>query len=74
MQDIDEATLTEADQIAEQRYGRDFYDLPSPIQHDVWSEAEGRVKEKVADEIDRAYERLREARWTVSGTSPSRGD
>ena len=62
MQDIKDATQTEADQIAEQRYGREFYDLPKPIQHDVWCEAENRVQEKLADEIDNAYERFRERR------------
>ena len=49
MMDIEDATQTEADQIAEQRYGREFDDLPKPLQHDVWCEAENRVRDKLAD-------------------------
>jgi len=60
MRDIKDATQTEAEEIAEQRYGREFDELPKPIQHDVWCEAENRVQEKLADEIDNAYERFRE--------------
>ena len=62
MRDIKDATQTEADQIAEQRYGREFDDLPKPIQHDVWCEAENIIREKQAAEVDNAYERLRERR------------
>jgi len=62
MQDIKDATQTEADQIAEQRYGREFYDLPKPLQFEVWCEAENIIREKQAAEVDNAYERLRERR------------
>ncbi len=62
MRDIKDATQTEADQIAEQRYGREFYELPKPLQFEVWSEAESIVRDKVADEIDNAYEHFRERR------------
>ncbi len=62
MQDIKDAIQTEADQIAEQRYGREFYDLPKPLQHEVWCEAESIVRDKVADQADLQYERMRERR------------
>jgi len=62
MQDVKDATSTEADRIAEQRYGKEFYDLPKPIQHEVWCEAESIVRDKVADQADAIYERLRERR------------
>lgn len=62
MRDIKAATQTEAEEIAEQRYGREFDELPEPIQHDVWCEAENRVQEKLADQADLRYERMRERR------------
>jgi len=62
MRDIKDATQTEAEEIAEQRYGREFDELPKPIQHDVWCEAENRVQEKLADQADLQYERMRERR------------
>ena len=62
MLDIEEATQNKAEELAEQRYGREFYDLPKPIQFDVWCEAESIVRDKVADQADAVYERLREER------------
>ena len=62
MFDLKDAMQTEADQIAEQRYGREFYDLPNHIQHEVWCEAESIVRDKVADQADAIYERMRDRR------------
>ena len=62
MLDVKEAMQTEADQIADQRYGREFYELPNHIQHEVWCEAESIVRDKVADEADAIYERIKDRR------------
>ncbi len=62
MRDIKDANQTEANEIAEQRYGREFDELPKPIQRDVWCEAESIVRDKLADQADLQYERMRERR------------
>ena len=49
MRDINDATQTEADQIAEQRYGREFNDLPKQLQFQVWAEAENIVSRERRD-------------------------
>lgn len=51
MRGIKDTTQAEAEQIAEQRYGQEFNGLPKPIQHDVWCEAESRVREKAVPRI-----------------------
>jgi len=71
MRDIGEATQTEAEEIAEQRYGREFDDLPNHIQHEVWCEAESIVRDKVADQADAIYERMRDRR---NGTGETHWD
>ena len=47
MPDIEEMTTNKAEEIAEQRYGREFNDLPSSLQMQVWMEAE----QQVADDL-----------------------
>jgi len=52
MYDLDYAIQTEADQICDKRYGREFGDLPNKIQYDVWREAEDIVRGKLADKAE----------------------
>jgi len=58
--DLEELTVIKADEIAEQRYGMPFSDLPRLQQHDVWFEAESIVKDKLADQADFIYDQMRE--------------
>ncbi len=58
--DLEERTINKADEIAEQRYGREFNDLPASEQIDVWMEAENKVKDQLATEGDAIYDRMRE--------------
>ena len=69
--DLEERTINKADEIAEQRYGREFCDLPNHIQHEVWCEAESIVRDKVADQADAIYERMRDRR---NGTGETHWD
>jgi len=62
MYDLENAIQTEADQICDKRYGREFYDLPNSIQYDVWREAEDIIREKLAAKAERDFERRREER------------
>jgi len=48
MPDIEEMTINKAEEIAEQRYGREFNDLPSSLQMQVWMEAEQQVVDDLA--------------------------
>ena len=60
MLDIKEAYQNKADKIAEQRYGREFSDLPASLQMKVWMDAEKEVADEIADQGDGIYERIRE--------------
>ncbi|MBA7613591.1 hypothetical protein ES703_20842 [subsurface metagenome] len=62
MADIEEMYTNRAEEIAQQRYGREFNDLPNSLQSQVWLEAERLVRDKVADQADLQYERMRERR------------
>jgi len=58
--DLEEMTSNKADEIAEQRYGREFSELPAPLQMQVWMEAEREVADKIATQNDLTYDRMRE--------------
>ena len=58
--DLEEITSNKADEIAEQRYGRPFSELPAPLQMQVWMEAENEAADQLASELDATYDRLRE--------------
>ncbi|MBA7478535.1 hypothetical protein ES707_13960 [subsurface metagenome] len=59
-QDLEERTFNEADEIAKQRYGREFGDLPPSLQMQVWMEAEQKAAEYFRTQEDGLYERIRE--------------
>jgi len=52
MYDLDHAIQYKADEICDQRYGREFNDLPNKIQYDVWREAEDIVRDNLADKAE----------------------
>ena len=60
MQDIKERTSNKAEDLAEQRYGREFNDLPPSEQMKVWMEAEQAVADDIACETDMLIDRMRE--------------
>lgn len=49
-----------ADDIAEEEHGKDFCDLPLPIQHEVYKHASSDYKEAYSDWCDRPYEQMRD--------------
>jgi len=65
--DLEQRISEKADEIAEQRYGRDFGDLPASLQMQVWMEAEEIVKDKMADECDAIYDRMKEEKLFIGG-------
>ena len=58
--DLEEMTSNKADEIAEQRYGRPFSELPNSLQMQVWMDAEREVVDKIATQNDFIYDRMRE--------------
>jgi len=46
-----------AEELAEEQYDRDFYDLPDNLQIEVWNRAEADYHDHEADKIDAAYDR-----------------
>ena len=58
--DLEERVSDKADEIAEQRYGLGFSDIPQLLQHDVWFKAESIVKDELTDQADANYDRMRE--------------
>ena len=60
MRDLEEITSNKADEIAEQRYGREFNDLPASLQMKVWMEAEQEAHDYFACQADAIYDRKRE--------------
>lgn len=60
MFDVKDMTSSKADHIAEERYGREFQDLPQNIKFQVWHEAEAFVRDQIATEADAIYDAIRE--------------
>lgn len=64
--DLGDMICDKAEEIALERYGREFNELPATEQMHVWMEAENSVADKLASEADAIYERLRdtcETKW-----------
>ena len=59
MPDLEEMTTTKAEEIAEQRYGREFNSLPPSLQYQVWSEAEKAILDKLAAQDDHHQDKLK---------------
>ncbi|GAI24463.1 unnamed protein product [marine sediment metagenome] len=60
MFDVKDMTTLKADEIADQRYGREFYDLPKDQQFKVWHEAEAFVRDQIATEADALVDAIKE--------------
>lgn len=60
MFDVKDMTQTRADEIADQRYGREFNELPKQVKFQVWHEAEAEVRDQIATEADAIYDAIRE--------------
>ena len=58
--DLEEITSEKAEELAEKRHGREFGDLPASLQMQVWMEAEQEAKDKLADQNDFIYDKMRE--------------
>jgi len=56
-----------ADELALEKYGKDFYDLSGELQVEVYNQAMEEYKDHYADMIDAAYDRAVEARLFHKG-------
>lgn len=63
MADFEELTMNKAEEIAEQRYGREFNDLPNNIQYQVFSEAEQAAHDDLATQADLRRNGHQETAW-----------
>ena len=63
MLDIEEATQNKAEELAEQRYGREFNDLPQSLQYKVWQDAEIAVQEALNERAEALLDGQRETHW-----------
>lgn len=51
-----------AHELAEERYNKDYYDLPKDIQLEIYNRAEADYTDHYASQIDAIYERIRDSR------------
>jgi len=58
--DLEEITSNKAEEIAQQRYGREFGDLPASLQMQVWMEAEQEAADYFASQADAIHDRMKE--------------
>jgi len=65
--DLEGRTSNKAEEIAQQRYGREFGDLPASLQMQTWMEAENEMKNQLASERDFIYDGMRENRRNGTG-------
>ena len=65
--DLEEMTSNKADEIAEQRYGREFSDLPASVQMTVWMDAEREVADEIATQNDSIYDQMMEGKLFRGG-------
>jgi len=65
--DLEEITSNKADEIAQQRYGREFGDLPASLQMQVWMDAEREAADYFASQADAIYDRMKEEKLFRGG-------
>jgi len=58
--DLEDMIITKAEELAEQRYGREFGSLPPSLQMRTWMDAEKEVADYFASLTDAIYDRMRE--------------
>lgn len=54
-----------AEELAQERYNKDYYSLPDGIAAEVWQHAEAEYKDMESTKIDAAYEAAWEAQLVV---------
>ena len=65
--DLEEITSEKAEELAKQRYGREFGDLPASLQMQVWMDAEREAYDYFADQADAIYDRMKEEKLFSGG-------
>jgi len=60
MRDYKEMVCEKAEELAEQRTGREFNDLPNHLQMSIWMDAEQEVNDNLACQADAIYDRMKE--------------
>jgi len=55
--DLEEKVSDKAEEIAQQRYGREFSDLSASLQMQVWMDAEQEEKDTIATQAEAIYDR-----------------
>ena len=65
--DLEQRISEKADEIAEQRYGREFGDLPAHLKMEIWMEAEQEAADYMASQIDAVYDRMMEEKLFRGG-------
>ena len=58
--DLEERTSEKAEEMAEQRCGRPFGELPASLQMTVWMDAQQEAIEELANQADFRYDQMRE--------------
>jgi len=58
--DLKDMIATKAEELAEQRYGREFNDLPASLQMKVWMDAEREAHDYFACQDDAIHDRMKE--------------
>ena len=65
--DLEEITSNKAEELAQQRYGREFGDLPASLQMKVWMDAEQEAADYFASQADAIYDRMMEEKLFRGG-------
>lgn len=55
--DYKEWTAERADELAQEQYNKEYYDLPDEVQIELWNRAEADWINRQAGEMDAAYDR-----------------
>jgi len=67
MPDLEEMVCEKAEELAQQRTGREFSDLPANIQMSIWMDAEQEAADYFACQADAIYDRMMEERLFSGG-------
>ena len=67
MSDRKDMIATKAEELAEQRCGREFNDLPASLQMQIWMEAEKEAADCLACQVDALYDRMMEEKLFSGG-------
>jgi len=65
--ELEDRIINKAEELAEERCGREFGDLPPSLQQQIWMDAEEEIKDQLAGEADGIYEEIREASFFANG-------